>query len=143
MSEDKVPSVNVETLKSKVAETEQESISALERLIKIGNVEIEDDICGIHIKMHTLKESEKIQALSLIKTTEGTAVSNIELSKIALLTYSITAMDSQEFITPEQKLNLFTKLHVQSQASIIDMLYDKYNDLVIKQFDIISDFKKK
>ena len=143
MKENEIPPVSVETVKENGTNTTQANISELERLIKIGTVELVEEVCGIPMKMHSLKESEKILALGLIKVTEGTAITNVELSKIALLSYSITLMGSQEFISQEQKLELFKKLHLECQASVIDMLYDKYNDLVIKQFEIIDSFKKK
>jgi hypothetical protein len=90
-----------------------------------------------------LKESEKILALNLIKTNEGTTVANIELSKAAFLTYSITSMGSQQFLTADEKIELFRKLHIECQSTILDTLYDKYNEMVIKQFEILENLKKK
>ena len=132
---------NVENEKTNIEKAEE--VLGLERLIKIGNIEQVVDFAGSKIQMHTLKEPEKIQALNLVKAAEGTAIANLELSKIAYLTYSITKIDDECFTTPEKKQQLFAKLHLQAQSIMVELLYDKYNVMSMDQYSIFENFKKK
>lgn len=119
---------------------------SLEHLIKFGRIDKEiEPLKGIKIKIHTLAESERyeaIQSLSdYIVQSEGLAY--YESIKIPILAYAIAEFNGQRFETKEDKAELAKALK-QSQTSVIDVLFMQYNMLLIEQSQMFEEgFDKK
>lgn len=113
----------------------------LGKLIKFGIVEKQFELADIKILMHTLTEDERQKALKLSGFVEDATIFT-EKIKVPYLVYAIDRIDNTEFKDENSKKELHEAL-LKTQASIIDLLIMKYNEMDLEKLKNFENLKKK
>ena len=119
---------------------------SLDGLVKFGYVKREvEPIAGYKVTMHVVQQYEREQYVAFIPVEDANSESSarrIEAQKVPTLAYAITKLNGEEFITPEKKVELLTKLR-QAGGTVIDLLYIEYNKLFAEQMELLTQGIKK
>lgn len=139
---------NISKMAQTVTEKTAEQMVNLDTLITQGIIEKESEpVPGLKVTMHTLTQAEREKACMLIPSVaeeQQTTIFGVsEREKVPVLTYAITKVHSEEFISDEQKRILYDKLR-QLPLMTIDLMFLAYNTLCVEQLNLITEgFKKK
>lgn len=139
---------NIAKMAQTVTEATAEQMVNLDTLITQGIIEKESEpVPGLKVTMHTLTQAEREKACllmpSITEEQQNTVFGISEREKVPVLTYAITKVHSEEFITDEKKLVLYEKLR-QLPLMTIDLMFLAYNTLCVEQLNLITEgFKKK